>query len=95
MKKLNLRPEDLHVESFNVAEEDTRRGTVHAQETTIDCGASGYESCPEWFTCKDTCDHLQPSCVWTQCFRPPCVPDGTNPTVDQTCGPTDYLCCQP
>jgi hypothetical protein len=59
MKKLNLQPEDLHVESFTVAETPPEaRGTVHADEwslKTAQCGTCGGYTCggPSCFTSCD------------------------------------------
>jgi hypothetical protein len=59
MRKLNLRPDTLHVESFPVADvPDEARGTVRAAEMltvrTAQCGTCGGNTCAG-ATCFTSC----------------------------------------
>jgi hypothetical protein len=80
MKKLDLKPEELAVETFETTPEDGREpGTVFAYETTVD-----ERIC--------TCDTLDPTCAGNYTCYVGCGGGGGTATCG--CGPNtyDYTC---
>ena len=89
MRKLELRMEDLVVESFEMQGTSGSQGTVFGRavfEAELDEAASGYQTCRVWHTCggektcnlDDTCytwDGSPFTCNWWDC----------DPTYDRTC----------
>lgn len=71
MKKLKLRLDDLRIDSFHADAEEQGKGTVFGEQCSCDtvctCPGLSYEpTCPA--SCYGTCDYLDPSCVYTNCF---------------------------
>jgi len=72
MKKLRLDIEEIRVESFEVADEEPARGTVHGQQPTVgetcSCGCSGDDICDSLVGCSGyphSCNHT--GCHGTEC----------------------------
>ena len=76
MKKLELNVESLEVESFNTAESDGERGTVHARsDSAADVCYSFGDFCTAAFQCTTSCAPSG-SRVWEQCLSGQmCPPD--------------------
>jgi hypothetical protein len=90
MRKLNLRLEDLAVESFQTVGVDGRRGTVRGQEATFwwsmcghSCDGTCNETCEGQFTCKmDTTCAGDFTCDYNQTCRGQLTCGGEEVTVE-------------
>jgi hypothetical protein len=93
MRKLNLRPDDLAVESFDTADAHEVRGTVDAHGDSADCsyGSPGYTACR--LSCAYPCGDSE------EC-TPACPNGGTGGTGgtgggtwEQSCNTSCKLSC--